>query len=41
MQAKPGKNARLSESRGTWSLVDKSQIVTLIAVLDGVRGWIH
>ena len=41
MQAKPGKNARLSESRGAWSLVDKSQIVTLITVLDAVRGWIH
>jgi hypothetical protein len=41
MQAKPGKNARLSESRGTWSLVDKSEIVTLIIVLDAVRGWIH
>ena len=41
MQARPGKNACLSESRGAWSLVDKRQIVTLITVLDADPGWIH
>ena len=41
MQAELGRNARLCESRGAWSLVEKSQIVTRITALDAVRGWIH